>query len=211
MALELKLIIEELNKIETKKGKLKYLEGIIFKTKDKKIKEQLIKFLEMIQKNGKRLSFEEIHNGEQKKPTKSLEEVIQHNTEKFDESKIELKDYLNELPSEDALTSPDFVEGELKDKTYIQLETYKQTDKEDYTPKLDSEYERRDALENIDETEEFLSSRGLETEPSVSREKRPFVEATMGEYKSKEIITKSINEMHKKEEEYKRKLEKGII
>ncbi len=72
--MDIELIIQKLNKIEDKKGKIKYLESLIFKTKNKKLKKKLIKLLKLVEKNnGKKLSFEEIHS-ENKKDEKSEKE-----------------------------------------------------------------------------------------------------------------------------------------
>ncbi|MCD6575996.1 MAG: hypothetical protein J7K73_02445 [Nanoarchaeota archaeon] len=221
MDVKLKLIIEELNKIESVKGKLKYLEGIIFKTKDKSLKEKLIRLLELIQKSGKkRLSFEEIHSNEKSKvKSKPLEEMVLHRGESFDESKLELKDYIVEPGEEVVRVTPvNLLEEENLDKTYLKLDTYKLAEKKDYIPQeVDTGYERR-TLESVGFEEEFRplgpagEVRGMEFEPAFGmEEQKPLVEATMGEYKRNEIISKAVDEMKKKEEEYKRKLEKGIF
>jgi len=201
--MNIKLIIEELNKIENVKGKLKYLEGIIFKTKDKVLKEKLIKLLKLIQKSGKkRLSFEDIHSEENVKSNKkvALEEIVLHRGEKFEDSNFELKDYLVELP-EEIRTTPFEIEKEEKPQNYIPLENYKQLENKEYVP-LESEYKQTpEEIPKLNENgiDEFM---GLEAEPSVQRENI----IDTGEYKRKEILKKNIETQQKKTEEYKRKI-----
>jgi hypothetical protein len=52
----------------------------------------------------------------------------------------------------------------------------------------------------------------MAAEPSVGlREQEQFNEVTMGDYKRNEIINKSMDIERKNKEEYKRKLQKGLI
>ncbi len=147
--MNLGLVIEKLNKIKDVKGKLKYLEQLIFKTKNGKIKKELIKLLKKIQKSGKKqFSFEEIHENkqeEEKKPI-ALEEIVVRRSERFGTSELELKDYLIEAPEEITTTPIELPTATKKDE-YIPVETYKPIEeRKDYIPlEFESEYKRMES------------------------------------------------------------------
>jgi len=83
MIMDINDVLETVNKISSIKGKLRYLERLIEKEKDKKRRKELVALLMKIEKSsGKRMTFEEIH--EEKtieipeidiKSTKDTEEV----------------------------------------------------------------------------------------------------------------------------------------
>ena len=211
-SLDLNLIIEELNKIEDVKGKLKFLEKIIFKTKDKELKMKLVKLLELIQKDSKkRLSFEEIHKEEiPEKRNVSLEGLVARKNVPIEN--FELKDYVNEVPNEPNFEFEAVRELEEPKLGYIEIEPYKESENKEYFPLELPEYLRSEKTTSFDfGLQDIWESNPAALEPSLGITQKPIAEAVMGEYKREEIISKSIEEARKKEDEYKRKLQKGLI
>ena len=207
--MDIDLIIEELNKIEGVKGKLKYLERIIFETKDKKLKEKLIEILKKIQKNEKkRLSFEEIHSGNAvEKKSLFLEEIVVSRTEKFDGTSEELKDYLAEPLSEELSAADE--EGEFRlDSSYFGMEEHGKNDVYASKNEYKKDYKTKDANENF---EFALSDTSMDIGWSANFESSPFRQNDTVEYKRKEILSKFVKQKEKERKEYLQKIRRGEL
>ncbi|MCD6547120.1 MAG: hypothetical protein J7K22_01050 [Nanoarchaeota archaeon] len=211
MKLDFELIEEELNKIDDVKGKIKFLEKLIFKTKDKKAKEKLIKMLKEIEHlEKKRLSFEKIHEEEEEES--QIEKIVMQRAAPPEIHLEELKEYFVELPSE-ITEIPISIEEEIKSSAYMEKEEYRKISQPTYIP-LESEttYQRiqtaipieAEIQGGIDVSKPFVNIDFEATKPDETPE-----ELTV-EYKREEYLTKFIEREKKEKEEYLRRTLMGV-
>ncbi len=232
--MDIKLILEKLNKIESKKGKIKYIEKLIFETRDKKLKERLKKLLKLIEKNGnKKLSFEEIHSEElnidnKKENVENIENMISLEsriTVPINNQRIEsVEDDFEETYTRNFITEdrilPKNDEKIEKKIDYLPKEGYLEKEKiKEYKQLEEPEYIIKPRGKILEDPLEMRMGEGVDTRKSFTNVEwelstsKKTEEGTreIGEYKRQEIFSKSLEEDERKRKEYLRKLSHGEV
>lgn len=232
--MDIKLILEKLNKIESKKGKIKYIEKLIFETKDEKLKEKLKKLLKLIEKNGnKKLSFEEIHSEElnidnKKDDMKNIENMISLesritvpiNNQRIESVEDDFEEtYKRNFITEDRILQKNDEKIEKKI-DYLPKEGYLEKEEiKEYKQLEEPEYIIKPRGKILEDPLEMRMGEGVDTRKSFTNVEwelgtsKKTEEGTreIGEYKRQEIFSKSLEEDERKRKEYLRKLSHGEV